>query len=141
MSDQVMHTVAGSVADSIADAEVTEPLRIVAEAGETPVTESPRPSRLRNLVRLLRANLPFALVLLVVVAAFVRIVQNHWRQGSTLLGGALLLAALLRALLPEDQTGLIVVRRSRLVDVLSYAALGACMVFISLTIQGGPFDH
>lgn len=113
--------------------------------GEPPVTEPPRPSRpsrSRRLVQLLRANLPYALVLLVVIAGFLRITESHWRQGSTLLGSALLLAALLRALLPEDQTGLIVVRRSRAVDVLTYAALGACMVFVSLTITpGGPFDH
>jgi hypothetical protein len=96
---------------------------------------------LRSLVRLVRANLPYAVVMLVMVLGFLRIVENHWRQGSTLVGGSLLLAALLRALLPENQTGLIVVRRSRVVDVLTYAALGACMVFVSLTIQGGPFDR
>jgi hypothetical protein len=107
-------------------------------AAVSPPSPPPRPSRLRNLIKLLRANLPYALVLLVVVVGFLRITQSHWRQGSSLLGGALLLAALLRALLPEDQTGLIVVRRSRVVDVLTYAALGACMVFVSLTIQGGP---
>jgi len=122
--------------------QVVESPEIVTGVMETPVTEPPRPSRVRRLVQLLRANLPYALVLLVVVAGFLRITESHWREGATLLGGALLLAALLRALLPEDQTGLIVVRRSRVIDVLTYAALGACMVFVALTITpGGPFDR
>jgi hypothetical protein len=125
----------------MSDQLVTSP-EVVTGVPETTMTESPRLSRVGRLVALLRANLPYALVLLVVVVGFLRITESHWRQGATMLGGALLLAALLRALLPEDQTGLIVVRRSRLVDVLTYAALGACMVFVSLTITpGGPFDH
>ncbi|HWC83984.1 MAG TPA: DUF3017 domain-containing protein [Pseudonocardiaceae bacterium] len=126
----------------MSDQVVESPERL--PPGDPQVTRPSGPgprSRLRSLVRLVRANLPYAVVMLVMVLGFLRIVENHWRQGSTLVGGSLLLAALLRALLPENQTGLIVVRRSRVVDVLTYAALGACMVFVSLTIQGGPFDR
>ncbi|HEX3788133.1 MAG TPA: DUF3017 domain-containing protein [Pseudonocardiaceae bacterium] len=141
MAEQV-HPTGVTVAPDAQQESVAELPTAELPTAEIPVTPAPRPGRLRGLVRLFRANLPFALVLLVAAAAFLRIVQNHWRQGSTLLGGALLLAALLRALLPDDQTGLIVVRRSRLADVLTYAVLGVAMVFVALTLQpGGPFDR
>lgn len=80
----------------------------------------------------------FALVLLVVAVGVVRLVEYHWRQGSALIACALLLAALLRALLPDRTAGLLAVR-GRPVDVLSYTALGGLMLFIALTLTGGPF--
>jgi multisubunit Na+/H+ antiporter MnhB subunit len=56
-----------------------------------------------------------------------------------LLGVALLLAATLRLLLSDQQAGLIVIRR-RTTDALLYSGLGAAMLFLALTITGGPFD-
>jgi hypothetical protein len=86
----------------------------------------------------LRSHLAFALVLLVGAVGILRIVQYHWREGAVLLGAALLLAALFRALLPSRTAGLLVVR-GRPVDVLSYTGLGVCVLFVALTITGGPF--
>lgn len=83
--------------------------------------------------------LPLLLVLLVVAAGVVRIVMYHWREGTVLIGVALLLAAALRVLLPADRAGLIAVR-GRAVDVLSYGALGVIVMAVSLTIVGGPLD-
>ena len=84
-----------------------------------------------------RAHLPFAVVLAIVAAGFVRIAQYHWREGSVLVAVALLVAALLRAVLTPEQAGLIVIR-SRGVDVLAYTALGALILFVALTITKGP---
>lgn len=84
-------------------------------------------------------HLAFALVLALVVAGLVRLVLYHWREGSALIAGALLLAALFRALLPDGAAGLLVVR-GRPVDVLSYTALGGLMMFVALTLTGGPFS-
>jgi DUF3017 family protein len=78
------------------------------------------------------------MVLLVAAVGIVRITQYHWRQGAALIGAALVLAALFRAILPPRRAGLLAVR-GRPVDVLSYAGLGALMVFVAVTIQGGPF--
>lgn len=83
------------------------------------------------------AHLPFALVLALVAVAFVRIAQFHWREGTVLIGGALLVAALLRAVLSPEQAGLIVIR-GRGVDVLIYAGLGVLILFVALTITRGP---
>jgi len=83
---------------------------------------------------------PFAVVLAVVMVGLVRIVQYHWRQGTVLLGVALLVAALLRAVLPNDRIGLIAIR-GRGVDVFCYAGLAVLVMAVSLTIEGGPLNQ
>ena len=83
-------------------------------------------------------SLPFALVLTVAAAGLLRIVLYHWREGATLIGVSLLLAAALRAVLATNQAGLIAIR-GRGVDVLLYASFGAAIMLVSLTITGGPF--
>ena len=86
------------------------------------------------------AHLPFGMVMAVVAFGLLRIVLYHWRQGTVLIGVALFLAAALRALLRDDQAGLIMIR-SRGVDVLTYAGFGACMIFVAMTIEGGPLGN
>ena len=76
---------------------------------------------------------PTALVLLVAAAGMARVLAEHWRQGGVLLGVALLVAAVLRGVVSPEHAGLLVIR-SRPLDVLGYAALGAGMVFLAVTI-------
>lgn len=85
----------------------------------------------------LRPQLAFGLVLAVVALGMARIAQYHWREGAVIIGGALLLAAGLRAVLPPERTGLLGVRR-RAVDVLTYGGFGLLMLAVALTITGGP---
>ncbi|WP_091674006.1 DUF3017 domain-containing protein [Amycolatopsis marina] len=73
---------------------------------------------------------------LVAIAAL-RIGMYHWRQGAALIGGALLVASVLRAALTDEQAGLLSIR-GRSVDILSYAGLGILILFVALTITGGP---
>lgn len=86
------------------------------------------------------AHLPFGLVLAVVLLGLVRILMYHWRQGTVLIGVALILAAALRALLRDDQAGLIAIR-GRGVDVLTYGGFGVCVTAVALTIQGFQLPH
>jgi hypothetical protein len=86
------------------------------------------------------AHLPFGLVMAVVVLGLVRIFLYHWRQGTVLIGAALFMAAALRALLREEQAGLIAIR-SRGVDVLTYGGFGVCMMAVALTIQGFSLEN
>jgi hypothetical protein len=79
-------------------------------------------------------HLAFVLVFSVTVAAFVLIISYRWRRGATLLGGALLLAAGLRAILSDRRAGLLAIR-GRSVDVLSYTALGLALVAVAVTID------
>ena len=80
------------------------------------------------------AHLPFGLVMAVVAVGLVRIIMYHWREGTVLMGAALIMAAGLRVLLSDEQAGLIAIR-SRPVDVLTYTGFGVCMMFVALTIE------
>jgi hypothetical protein len=86
------------------------------------------------------AHLPFGLVLAVVALGLFRIVLYHWRDGTGAIGVALFLAALLRALLTDEQAGLIAIR-SRGVDVLTYMGFSASVIFVAITIEGGPLGN
>jgi hypothetical protein len=87
----------------------------------------------------LRDQWPFAVVLLIVAIGLVRIVMYHWRDGTTLIGIGLVVAAVLRLLLPDTRAGLLAVRKRR-VDMLLYGGFGLMIVYISLSIIGGPLD-
>ncbi|WP_043843369.1 DUF3017 domain-containing protein [Amycolatopsis taiwanensis] len=80
---------------------------------------------------------PFAVVLVLVAVAALRIAQYHWRQGAVIIGAALLVAAVFRAVLPSARAGLLAVR-GRPVDVISYAVLGLVILFVAFTITNGP---
>ena len=79
-------------------------------------------------------HLAFVLVFSVTVVAFVLIIGYRWRRGAILLGGALLLAGGLRAILSDQRAGLLAIR-GRSVDVLSYTALGLALVAVAVTID------
>ncbi|GAA2780373.1 DUF3017 domain-containing protein [Saccharopolyspora taberi] len=85
----------------------------------------------------LSVHWPFAVIVLVALIGFLRIAMQHWRQGSVLIGGALLIAAALRVLLTTEQAGLLAIR-SRAVDILLYSGFGVMIVLVAMTITRGP---
>lgn len=91
-----------------------------------------------NLRRRLSDRLPlhaaFTLVLVMAAAGFVRVLQEHWREGTALVGGAMVVAGLARIVLPDDRAGLLAVR-SQAADVLCYLGLGGLMVLLAVTVQ------
>jgi hypothetical protein len=87
----------------------------------------------RSLGRL-RNELPMLLVVVVLVVAVVFVVQERWRRGSLFIGGAALLASVLRLLLPQVRAGLLAVR-SRPFDVAAYALLGGTIIALAATIS------
>jgi hypothetical protein len=66
----------------------------------------------------------------------IRVLTEHWREGAALLGGALLVAAALRMLLPDDRAGLLAIR-SRMIDLLCYVLLAVGTIVLALTITRG----
>ena len=88
----------------------------------------------------MRSQIPLLLVLAVATDGLIRIVQYHWREGTVLIGVALVLAGTLRALLPDGRIGLVAIR-GRGMDVLLYGGLGLAVMAVSLTIQGGPLSQ
>ena len=81
-----------------------------------------------------KAQWPILLVVLIFVAAFVLVGANFWRRGSLLIGIGVGVAAALRLLLSEDRAGLLAVR-SKGIDFMTTATVGAAMVYIAWTID------
>lgn len=79
---------------------------------------------------------PVALVLGIAAAGMLRVLTQHWREGAALLAGALLIAAVLRVLLPDDRAGLLAVR-GRVIDVVLYVGLGLVTLALAVTITRG----
>lgn len=73
------------------------------------------------------------LVLLVVAAGMTASVDHHWRMGVYVLGLAVLVSCLLRAILPDSRVGMLRVR-SRRVDVAQTAVLGVALLTLAAVI-------
>jgi hypothetical protein len=92
------------------------------------------PRRVADLRSRLPLHLPAGMVALIVALGMLRVLTQHWRQGALLIGGALLVAAVFRAVIPDDRIGLLAVR-SRPVDVLCYSVLATLMIVVAVLIS------
>ncbi len=61
-----------------------------------------------------------------------------WRRGITVIGVALLVAALGRAVLPDHDAGMLRVRRNRWIDVLMLVGVGSAMIVLAAVIPDQP---
>ncbi len=86
--------------------------------------------------RLRVSALPAALVAVVALAGMGLVATQHWRRGAVLLGSALLVAAILRMVIPVDRVGLLAIR-SRAIDVLCYSGFGVVIVVLAAQITRG----
>jgi hypothetical protein len=81
---------------------------------------------------------PGGLVYLFIVAAsavgLLVIALGPWRRGVALIGLALLLGALMRAVLRDRDAGMLRVRRNRWVDVLMLGGVGTTLIILSSVI-------
>ncbi|WFR74539.1 DUF3017 domain-containing protein [Prescottella defluvii] len=73
-------------------------------------------------------------VLLVVAAAFVLVLADRWRRGALVLGGAMLLAAVLRAVVSPDRVGLLAVRGKGF-DVAAMTVVGVAIIALAASID------
>jgi Protein of unknown function (DUF3017) len=94
----------------------------------------------RRLTERIPVHGAITVVWLIALAGFVRVLAEHWREGTGLIGGALLVAAVSRVVLPDDRAGLLAVR-SQAIDVLCYLGFGMLMLFLAATIPRTPFIH
>ncbi|APB01422.1 DUF3017 domain-containing protein [Nocardia seriolae] len=74
------------------------------------------------------------LVAAVLVVAVVFLAWDRWRRGTFFFGGATLLAAALRLVLPTDRAGLLAVR-SKAFDVAWLTVLGVAIIVLAKTIS------
>lgn len=84
--------------------------------------------------RFVRCHLPMVAVTCVMIGAVVLIALDRWRRGASVLGAAVLLAAICRLVLPEARVGLLAVR-SRGFDVTALTAVGTAIVVLATTID------
>ena len=82
------------------------------------------------------------LVYLLVVAAtgvgILVVALGPWRRGVMLIGVALLVGAVLRTVLPENEAGMLRVRRSRWIDLLMLAGVGGALIVLAVVIPDQP---
>lgn len=76
---------------------------------------------------------PLAVVLLGVAASLGVVALDRFRLGSLMLAASLVLAFVLRLLLPSDRAGMLAVRSKR-VDLIVLGALGGALVIFSLWV-------
>jgi hypothetical protein len=122
-----------TAADSPAVADATA----VPPAGAVPVTPAAGTAEAPARARTPRwANLPYAIVLAATAGGLGWVALGDLRQvqaGMLTVASALLVAAVLRLVLPERAAGLLVSRR-RVLDVLALASLGAGIVAAVLVL-------
>jgi hypothetical protein len=85
--------------------------------------------------RAARRDIPFLLVLAVLLAAFVyvRLEPQHWLRGVLAIGIDLIAAGVLRLVLPSRRAGLLVVR-NRTFDTVAYVGLGVLVITFGLAL-------
>ncbi|GAA4913920.1 DUF3017 domain-containing protein [Streptomonospora salina] len=76
------------------------------------------------------AQVPYFLVLSTMSAGIVVVAAAHFKRGPALIAGALMLAAVFRALLPADKTGMLAVR-SRWIDVATLTGLAVLLIALA----------
>ncbi|MDQ2748987.1 MAG: DUF3017 domain-containing protein [Actinomycetota bacterium] len=83
-----------------------------------------------------RAQAPLLLVLAIVlgVVGYLVIAPGHWRRGTALVAGAMVLAGVLRLVLPRQHAGLLAAR-GRWLDSFCYLALGAAILVIDIRLR------
>ena len=81
----------------------------------------------------IRRQWPLLTVLAMIVVALGFVAADRFRVGSVLLALALVYALALRAALPEDSLGLLVVR-SRRVDLMVLSAMAVSLMILALWV-------
>jgi len=86
--------------------------------------------------RWVRTEIPFSLVFatLLVAVLYLVVEPGRWGRSSGGVSVALLLAGLLRAVIPTSRVGLLAVR-GRVVDSLSYLILGAVILAVDIRLH------
>jgi peptidoglycan/LPS O-acetylase OafA/YrhL len=86
--------------------------------------------------RWLRDEIPFVLVVLLVVCAagVLAVWPDRWRPAVTLIASAMFIAAGLRLVLPPHRVGALAVRK-RWFDVLCYLAIGVVIVAVAIRLH------
>jgi hypothetical protein len=86
--------------------------------------------------RWLRSELPFVLVVAVILAAtcYLYASPGHWRRATSAMAFGVVVAGLLRLSLPAHRAGMLMVR-GRFFDTACYLAMGAVVIGVDLRLH------
>jgi hypothetical protein len=86
--------------------------------------------------RWLGAELPFVIVIGVIVASvlYLLMFHGHWRRGVGVLSVGLLLGAVFRGVLPPARVGMLVVR-GRIRDTVILTVLGGVLLVVAIRLH------
>jgi hypothetical protein len=101
--------------------------------GRPEEAEAPVPARRQVIRDVLVGEWPLAAVLVVCLAGLIVVLDNHFRRGTVLFAGGLVLAAGLRLVLPTPEVGSLAVR-SRFTDVITLGVLGLGVLLTALVV-------
>ena len=76
-------------------------------------------------------------ILAATAAGLVIVASGNWRLGVQWMAGALIVAAVLRLVLPRRDAGMLAVRH-RIVDCVLLGSVGGALVFLARTIPNQP---
>ena len=79
----------------------------------------------------------YLLVLGVIAVAMVIVVLDEWRTGIRVMGGALIVGALVRLVLRSRDAGMLAVRH-KVLDAVILVALGGALIFLAGSIPDQP---
>jgi hypothetical protein len=87
-------------------------------------------------LRWLWDELPFVIVAAVVVGAalYLYISPGHWRKATLAIAAAMIIAGILRTVLPASRIGMLAVR-ARWLDVCCYYALGGAILAVDIRLH------
>jgi hypothetical protein len=83
-------------------------------------------------------GLVYLIVVAISIVGLVVVAFGPWRRGILLIGLALLVAALMRALLRDRDAGMLRVRRHRWIDVLMLSGVGTTLIVLASVIPNQP---
>jgi len=86
-------------------------------------------------VTLLRREWALGLVLVVLVLGLLTVAVGYWRRGTEYVGVAVILAMLLRLLLPTHTVGMLAVR-GRIFDTVTMLLIGGAVITFSIVVPG-----
>ncbi len=84
-----------------------------------------------------RGSQIYLLHLLAVVVGLVIVLSGPWRVGLVVIGGAFVVGALARSVMPADHTGMLRVR-GKAFDVFWTSTLGVALIVLAVIIPGQP---
>jgi hypothetical protein len=101
-------------------------------------TQQPPPPRVAGRRPSTLGGLVYLVVVAVTGVGLAVVALGPWRRGVMMIGFALVVGAVMRAMLSEDEAGMLRVRRSRWVDLLMLAGVGAALVLLAVVIPDQP---